>query len=303
MDSTTRRLRSFVALADTRHFGRAAEWSHISQQALSKQIAALEQELGVRLVERTTRSVVLTSAGEQFATTCRLVLETFDAGVASIRDDPGVLHVGLIAFGALELTDPVLEEFRGHLRGSELVTRQFTFEDPSAGLAAHDSDVAIVRLPIDVPDLRVLELFREPRVVAVSREHPLASAERVRVADLVDERLTMSNVSDEAYRNFWTLAPYRTEPMRPPIIVRTHSEELRHVAAGRAISITSACAARLTPLDGVVYVPVEDIAPTTCAIAWRAERENDLVRDFVSGARRVVARETDLVERIEHPQL
>ena len=74
------------------------------------------------------------------------------------------------------------------------------------------------------------------------------------------------------------------------------------MASGRALSITSACAARLTPHVGVTFVEIADIPGTECAIAWRAEETSTLITDFVEGARRVVERETALLQAIEHPE-
>ncbi|UUT36228.1 LysR family transcriptional regulator [Microbacterium elymi] len=273
----------------------------VSQQALSKQIATLEAEVGVTLFTRTTRAVELTPAGELFVQACRRALAELDAGVEAIRGDPGILQLGLIVLGALELTEPILAEFRHARPGSEIVTRQFTFADPSAGLADRSSDVAVVRLPIDVPGLRTERLFVEPRVVVVPSRHPIAAQPDVAVAELLGERITVSNATDERYHRFWTLADHRATPMPAPILARSHAEEIEIVASGRALSISSACAARLTPHPDVRFVPIRDVPGTECAIAWRADQESPLIRDFVDAARRVRERETALVSSIEHP--
>jgi DNA-binding transcriptional LysR family regulator len=303
VDSSTRRLRAFVALAEHRHFGRAAREVFVSQQALSKQITTLEAEVGVALVRRTSRSVELTSAGELFLVSCREALRAFDAGVDAARGDPGFIRVGLVVLGALELTEPILAAFRECRPGCEVVLRQFAFSDPSAGLADWSSDVAIVRLPITVAGLRVQRLFVEPRVVAVSTSHPLARHASVSVRDVLPERMTVSTASDEGYRRFWTLTDYRSAPMPAPIPVRSHAEELELVASGRAVSVTSACAARLTPRPEVCFVPIRDVPGTECALAWRAEDETELIRECIDAAREVVERERSLLRSIEHPAL
>lgn len=275
----------------------------VTQQALSKQIATLEAEVGVSLVHRTTRAVKLTPAGELFLEASRRALRELDAGVEAIRGDPGILRLGLIVLGGLELTEPILSEFRLTRPGSEIVTRQFTFADSSAGLADRSSDLAIVRLPIDVPGLRTQRLFVEPRVIAVPSDHPLAAQKSVSVHDVLDERITVSNAADQKYRRFWTLEKYRSSPMPTPILTRSHAEEMELVASGRAVSITSACAARLTPHPGVSFVQIRDIPGTECAIAWRADEWSTLVSDFVEGARRVLDRERELLHSIEAPAL
>lgn len=303
MDSTTRKLRAFVALAEHRNFGRAARQMFVTQQALSKQIATLETEVGVTLVRRTTRAVELTSAGELFLASCRRALHELDSGAAAVRSDPGILRLGLVVLGALELTDLILASYRQRRPGSEIVMRQFTFADPSAGLAERASDIAIVRLPMKEPGLRVHRLFEEQRVVALANDHPLAGRESVSVVDLLGERMTVSTAADESYRRFWTLADYRSEPMAAPIVTRTHAEELEVVASGRALSLTSACAARLTPHSGVSFVPIRDVPGTVCVLAWHADEETELVRDFVDSARQVIQREQELLGMIEHPAI
>jgi DNA-binding transcriptional LysR family regulator len=302
VDSTTRRLRAFVALADQRNFGRAARQVFVTQQALSKQIATLEAEVGVPLVRRTTRSVELTTAGERFLVAAREALQALDAGVDAIRGDPGIVRLGLVVLAALELTAPILAAFRHSRPATEIVTRQFTFADPSAGLADRSSDLAIVRLPITVPDLRSQPLFAEPRTVALAAGHPLAGQHSVEVGDLLHERITVSTTTDPAYHRFWTLGDHRSEPMPTPIPVRTHAEELDVVASGRALSVTSACAARLTPHPGVRFVRIRDVPETVCALAWRAPDETDLTRQFVGVVRSVLEQERALVDAIEHPE-
>lgn len=303
MDTSTRRLRAFVALTETRNFGRAARELFVSQQALSKQIATLEAEVGSPLVRRSTRVVELTAAGERFLTACREALGALDAGVDAVRSDPGIVRLGLVVLGALELTDPIRAAFADARPATEVVSRQYTFLDPSAGLADRSSDLAIVRLPITLDGMRSHALFAEPRAVALAVDHPLARQASVGVQDLLSERMTMSPATDPAYLRFWSLADFRAAPMPAPMPIRTHAEELEVVASGRAVSVTSACAARLTPHAGVRFVPIHDVPATVCGLAWRAEEETELIRDFVAAARLVVERERDLVHAIEHPAL
>ena len=211
-----------MELAEQLHFGRTAEHLFITQQALSKQIATLEAEVGVTLVQRTTRSVALTPAGELFRDACRRSLRELDAGVEAIRGDPGILQLGLIVLGALELTDPLLAEFRRTRPASEIVTRQFTFADPSAGLADRSSDAAIVRLPIDVTGLRVQRLFVEPRVVAVPVGHALAGRPRVGVHELLDETITVSSAAASGPLRSTAPRPCR-RPSQPEATPRSSS--------------------------------------------------------------------------------
>jgi DNA-binding transcriptional LysR family regulator len=307
VDSSTRRLRSFQLLAEELHFGRAAARLFLTQQALSKQIAALESELGVALVQRTTRAVTLTPAGERFLAVCDDTLKDFDAGVAETRRIAGavpeMLRLGFFVLAALELTTPMLNAFAARYPAVRVELQEYSFLDPSAGLATTATDLAILRLPVGTPGLRTEALFVEPRVAAVATDHPLAARAAVAVGDLLGERMTIGAGGDATYRAFWTLADYRDTPAPEPIETRSHAQELEIVATGRAISVTSACAARFTPHPGVRFVPIDGVEGAVCALAWRADGETDLVRRFVAVARETRDTQPHLIERIEHPRL
>src|SRR4030088_1556010 len=110
VDVQTRRLRYFVALAQELHFSRAAARLHIAQQALSKQIRELEENVGAQLLQRSTRKVELTPAGAAFLKAAHAALAAFDDGVQDARrlarGDAGTLRLGYVVGGALELTRP-----------------------------------------------------------------------------------------------------------------------------------------------------------------------------------------------------
>ena len=303
MDSSTRRLRSFQVLADELHFGRAAQRLFVTQQSLSKQIATLESELGIALVHRTSRMVALTDAGERFLTVCRDTLEAFDAGVTDTRRIAGtvpvVLRLGFFVLAALELTTPILNAFAARHPTVRVELQEYSFLDPSAGLAGGASDVAIVRLPLGTPGLRTEPLFVEPRVAALAADHPLAARATVTVEDLRDEPMTIGIGGDAVYRAFWTLSEHPSALIE----TRSHAQELELVATGQAFSVTSACAARFTPHPGVRFIPIDGVEGAVCALAWRRDAETNLVRRFIAIARETRDAEHELIERIEHPAL
>lgn len=303
----TRRLRYFVAVADELNFSRAAAKLFVSQQALSKQIRELEDALGTQLLKRTTRRVELTPAGQAFLPACRDVLDRLDEATRTARmtgqGAQGTLHLGFFVLAALELTTPILTEFGAQYPGVRVVMREFAYHDPTAGLADTSSDLAIVRLPITLPDLRSTPLFTEPRVVAVSTRHPLASRDRVSVRELIGERMTSAVNSDPEFRRFWGLADYLPRAARPAIETTSHAEELEVVATGQACSITAACAARYAPHAGVRFIPVDDIPGVTTALAWRAGNRSAQSAHFVDIALKVCDREAEIIRAIEHPQI
>ncbi len=310
MEAHTRRLRYFVAVAEELHFSRAAERLFVAQQALSKQIRGLESDLGVTLLRRTTRSVELTPAGETFLAAARQTLSAFDTGVDAARAAPPtrgeVLRIGFLTGAALALTTPILTEFSLRHPGVRLDLHEFPLADPSAGLAADTTDVALLRLPISLTPIETEPLFIEPRVAVVPAHHRLADRDCVRVADLLDEPLTIGRSDDRAWRDFWSLAAHRSGA-NPPTLIPTNSptEEMHLIAAGIAVTVTPAALSRITEAStGVRFLPIEDILGSALVVAWRPYcSAHVLVREFVAAARDVRDRERDLVHSIEHPVL
>src|ERR1700690_4304362 len=156
MDLDLRKLRYFVVVADTLHFGRAADELHIAQPALSRQIRALEHDLGTPLFTRDSHGVALTDAGRQLLT---------DAG-------------------------PLLASAHADRRPDVLVDMQrIEGDDQATMLLDGRIDVGYVRLPIDEAGLRVTPLYTEPRVAVLPAGHQLAGKEQITEADLAGEPL------------------------------------------------------------------------------------------------------------------
>ncbi|MEV5970179.1 LysR substrate-binding domain-containing protein [Streptomyces sp. NPDC051921] len=302
----TQKLRNFVVVAEELNFSRAAARLFVTQQALSKQLRDLEDAVGVRLLDRTTRSMALTPAGGAFLDSVRESLAALDAGVAAARNASqgvsGTLRLGFLMGGALELTTPILAEFAARHPDIALELRETAFDDPSAGLADGSSDVAIVRLPLAVPDLDSLPLFVEPLVVALPPHHRLAARTSLTAEDVIDEPLAIGRTTDAVWRGYWTLNDQRGG--RPPKAVRettSHTEEMQMVAAGLACTITIAGAQRHTPLAGVRYVPLTGVPGSTVAVAWKHGHRTPAVTRFVAAAQQVRDREPAIVAAIERP--
>ncbi|WP_394845389.1 LysR substrate-binding domain-containing protein [Pendulispora brunnea] len=305
MDLHTRKLRYFLTVADKLNFSRAAEHLKIAQQALSKQIAELEELVGVPLLRRTTRSVELTPAGRIFLESARQALEVLDAGAAAAEREAhgvtGTLHVGFVPGAALELTPAILDEYRGRHPNIALDLREYALEDPSAGLAEGWADVAFVRPPITLAQLDFEPLFTEPVVAAVAKTHPLACRASVRVCELLDGPIAVARSSDPAYRAQWSLSAFRNGAPCRIVDTSSQTEEIGMVAMGIACSVTPAAVVRFLPHTGVAYVPISDLPGSTVGIGRRRDRPNPLADHFVAAARVVRERERSVIEAIEHP--
>lgn len=183
-----RDLRYVVAVAEERHFGRAAERCAVSQPTLSGQIRKLEDQLGVALFERTNRSVATTPLGRVIAGHARLALEQAELieNLAKAERDPmsGSLRLGVIPTVSPYLMPPVLRSLATAYPRLTPVLSEETTERLLQRLAAHEIDAAILATTPEAPELVSLPLFEEPFWVAHPRDHPLAELEEIAEADL-----------------------------------------------------------------------------------------------------------------------
>ncbi len=306
MDVSTRKLRYFVAVAEELHFSRAAARLFVAQQALSKQVRELEDAIGAELLRRTTRSVELTPAGEVFLAAARSALETIDAGVESAQraavGDVGILRLGFIVGGALELTGPILTEFAEQHPGVHLELQEFGFDDPGAGLGDGTSDVAFVRLPSSVTEIDSLRLFVEPLVLAIADSHPLAQRTSVSTDEVLAGPIIVGRTADDAWQRFWTLDSYRAGASAPVTkLTNSLTEELSMVAAGVGCTVTAAGVARYAPHQGIAFVPIDAVEGSAVAVGWPKGRSTPLMERFVKVADAVRQRESKAVALIEHP--
>ncbi|QCQ90802.1 hydrogen peroxide-inducible genes activator [Rhodococcus sp. SGAir0479] len=175
---TLSQLRAFVAVAEYRHFGTAAARLKVSQPTLSQALASLESGLGVQLIERSTRRVLVTAAGEQLLTQAKLILDAADgfvAAAAGVGDGlAGALRIGLIPTVAPYVLPPLLPELRAEMPA--LVPQ--VIEDQTArlleSLRAGAIDVAVIALPSETPGLVEIPLYTEDFVMVLPHGHALA---------------------------------------------------------------------------------------------------------------------------------
>jgi LysR family hydrogen peroxide-inducible transcriptional activator len=190
-----RDLSYLVALAEHRHFGRAAEASFVSQPTLSTQIRKLEDELGVALVERTPRKVLLTETGREIARRARGVLSQIDEikSIAQRTRDPesGTIRLGIFPTLGPYLLPHVIPHLRQRFPRLELLLREEKTEQILAMLREGTLDAGILALPIHDDSLHVEFLFEEPFVLAVPDGHPLAERQCLSMDDLADQNLLL----------------------------------------------------------------------------------------------------------------
>src|ERR1700722_10926041 len=188
-------LRYLVAVADCRHFGRAAERCFVSQPTLSAQLKKPEEYLGVQLIERQPNNVSLTEAGQQIATRARRILEASDEVVTLARShrDPlaGRLRVALLPTIGPYLLPRVAQPLRKSMPRLELQLYEYQTGPMLEKLQAGDLDVGILALPVDMEGLEARELYVEPFMLAVPDQHKLAKRDTVRSEELKGETLLL----------------------------------------------------------------------------------------------------------------
>jgi len=188
-------LKYLVALADTGHFGKAAERSFVSQPTLSAQLKKLEEYLGVKLVERQPKNVKLTDVGRQIVVRARRMLDEGDEIIALARNntDPfaGKLKMGLIPTIGPYLLPRVMQRLRKALPHLGLMLYEHQTEELLRRLRDGEIDLGVMALPASQEGLDSRVLYEEAFTVALPNNHPLASKAAIKIADLKGQTLLL----------------------------------------------------------------------------------------------------------------
>lgn len=181
-------LRYLVAVADTGHFGRAAERCFVSQPTLSAQLRKLEDYLGVVLVERQPRQALLTPAGAEVVARARRIVEASDevVEIARAHRDPlaGRVRIAFLPTIGPYLLPGIAPRLHKALPRLELMFYEHQTAPMIEGLHAGDIDMGVLALPVELDGLVAQPLYDEPFVVAAPAQHPLAARKQVRLEDL-----------------------------------------------------------------------------------------------------------------------
>ena len=279
----TRELRYFVAVAEELHFGRAAQRLGIAQPPLSRAISQLERRVGVALLERTSRSVTLTAAGEVLLLEGRAALDAVAAAEHRARRagqaTAGAAGVVLAAKAGAssELLAKLLDAYAAE-PGSVPVEVVLSGPGEQAGLLRDGrADVAVLHHPFDdTAGFDTEALATEGQVAVLPAGHPLSTRAELRLADLAD-------VPDLPQPRW----PRRdgTYADGPGPQVQSQTQLLQLVALGRTVLVVPD-SARSQLHDGLVAVPVVDAPEVTTVIAWPAHSRSRAVADLVRTALR-----------------
>jgi len=294
-----RHLRLLVAVADTLSFTQAAASLHVAPQAVSAGVRQLEERLGVRVFERTSRTVRLTPAGAVLLDRARSILAeaagAADAARAAARALVAPLRIGFVGHGAAELTTPITRALETASPGLAVELVRHDFTDVTGGLATKAVDAAFLWAPVPHPALTVEPLFAEPRVVLVPRDRELAVADEVTLADLSRLPCIVAHGADgdpvlAAWSDFHSARVLPDGTQRPiGATVRNAEEELEAVAAGRGARPVPASTTAFFSHPAVTAVPAPALPQATCVLGWRTSAPPDVLPLLQAAARRAAA--------------
>jgi len=278
-----RHLRYFIAVAEELHFGRAAQRLHMAQPPLSQQIRALEDAIGVRLFDRTQRSVALTAAGGLFLEEAYKTLAQAEHAVRvaqrASRGEIGRVRIGFVSSIAYGPFPTLLRAFRERSPGVALELHEQTTTSQTEALLTGSVDLGLFRLDAESArvqrhvGLQVEPLRTEPFVVALPEAHPLAARSRIALADLKDEDFVLfPRASNPGLHDYLVLACRKAGfEMRVVQEADLMQTLVSLVAAGLGVTLTPASLQSLQRM-GAVYRPLEEPAlESQIMAAWRED--------------------------------
>jgi DNA-binding transcriptional LysR family regulator len=296
-----RQLRYLVAVSREGGIRAAARSLHLSQPQISHAVSSLEEELGVELMRRTPRGVEVTAEGEELIARAEDIVGRVDAAELALRgmadERSRTLRVGVLAgvLSAGELLPPILAGYRRDHPDVVLELEDLAFCDQVTPVLEGRVDAAIVRLPLNHPELAVTPLAVEPRVVMVGASHELAAEESVDVEDVI-EFPTLPLDSPIEWSDYWQLNDFRGGSNCDPEIAPVRTVPDAQLAVGtRDVVISSPAALRRLALNPMIRtVPLTGATPSTIAVVHR-RRPDATVRRFVETAQAMAERNIGLM--------
>jgi DNA-binding transcriptional LysR family regulator len=287
------RLSCFIAVAEELHFGRAAERLHMTQPPLSRQIQQLETELGVHLIDRTTRSVTLTPAGVAFLPEARRILQLAEGAAQTVKRIPagdlGTVVVGFTAASAHAVLPRLLDSVREKLPDVKLDLREMVSAAQIEGLMTGELDLGMARPPLKRPGLVSRPLLHEQLVAALPGGHPLLELGRqLTLNDLDGQDVIMYSPVQARYFNELLISTFTiagASPRYVQYVTQVHTM-LVLVRSGIGTALVPASAATLHP-EGVVFRSIGAFRerPVELDAVWRGDSSNPalfrLLRDVL----------------------
>jgi len=282
-----RHLRYFAAVAEQLHFRHAAEIVHVAQPALSQQIRQLEEEIGVRLFERSRHKVRLTTAGKAFYENAQSILVEVDRAVARARKvesgDAGTIRVGFVSTAAIRVLPVAMKKLEKQVPAAEIELNELAAGEQIDGLYRQQIDIGFVHAQLSREVLESRVVARDRLIVAVPGSCSLARSARVDMRDLARWPAIMpaGHLSSGFYEQ--VRMAYQRAGVRPE---RVHNTRLLQtglllVGAGMGVSIVPESFQSIR-VRGVVYKDLQ-VEPPVCELVavWRRDNRSPLLGRFV----------------------
>ncbi len=284
-----RTLRYFLAVAETRHFGRAAERLNLTQPPLSRAIAGLERDLGVALFERHPREVRLTRAGEQLRRDTGLVLDAAETATRNARlaarGEMGEVRLGFMMHATHTVVPELARRFRDRHPAIELRLRETLPNRLVEDVAAGRVDAGILFPIAPLPGIETRTLFSDRLCAALPADHPLARHPVVTRDDLRGVPLIVVPFETAPALRTAVEAYCGAVGVRPDIAMEVQLQQtiVSLVAEDLGVGLVPGSMMKLA-MPGVVYRPLDDAPGIDHIIAWRTDSGNLALRRFLETA-------------------
>jgi DNA-binding transcriptional LysR family regulator len=284
-------LTAFVAVAETKSFIGAAVQLHLSQPAISAQIQRLEEDLGVRLLDRNRRTVQLTKAGDSFLKGARATLaraqEAVEAAQRTARGEAASVRVGFPPSVLQEILPSILIEFHRQHPHARLNLFSLHSSMTIAALQSNSVDIGYVRLPAEARDLQIIPVHSEPLLLCLPKDHPLAVHEEIDLDDLRDERFILYERKLAPGFHDALMSMFQRAGFSPAV-----AEEIDEMYVAPTLVATGVGLAVLPQMvvsghtQGVVLRPIKrNPINSQIGVAFRSQDDSPLVSSIVSISR------------------
>jgi DNA-binding transcriptional LysR family regulator len=287
MEVTFNQLRYFCELAKVGHFGRAADRLYMSQPPLSRQIAALERDLGTKLFDRLPKGVVLTPAGRQLLEDGTEILQLVaqakrNVGAAG-RGETGRLTMGFTMCAAYSVVPHLTRQYKTGFPDVDLRVRELLPNALESDLRDGVIDIAISFPGTEPTEFQTRPLLREPLDVVLPRRHPLARARQLRVEDLAKEQFLIVPRSQVASLHDSIVQRCHAAGFAPTIALEVYLQQtiLNFVAEGLGVAFVPA-SMRRSQIEGAVFKPVPDPPVIDQVLLWSTANKNPCLTGFLS---------------------
>lgn len=291
-----KQMRYFLAVAEERNFTRAAERLHMAQPPLTRQIQALEEDIGAQLFLRSARGVTLTEAGQalmaEVSNLLALAQRAKDRAVLASEGQSGRLDIGIFGSGVLDVIPRILARFHTERPEVRIVLHSLNKGEQVQALRERRISVGFNRLVAPEDDLVVEEVLRESMTVALPEHHPLAKKASITIPDLSDQplilypRLPIAGLAQQVMQAFH----------REKSVLKLEQEvedvltAIALVAGGFGACVTAASTASLR-LPGVVYRPLvsKHLREIELSCLFRQSDDSPVVAAFIAMVREFAA--------------